>query len=162
MRARNTEWQRQQWASNPEYKARKTQHIEKYRERNRDHVANHAKRYQAEHADRVRENKRRYSASDKGKIAKRAREHTRRARKRAVPGKISAAAANKLLAAASRCAICGRRFTKANPATIDHVLAISTDLGSNHLSNLAAVHAVCNSKKGSRRENPLTGPGLLL
>jgi 5-methylcytosine-specific restriction endonuclease McrA len=57
--------------------------------------------------------------------------------------------------------ICGGKFTKSRPATVDHVIPVA-DGGKHEVSNLAAAHASCNSRKKARRENPLTGQGFLL
>lgn len=84
----------------------------------------------------------------------------RRARLRAAKGNVSTAESARILSA-RKCHICGRPFTKANPPTLDHIIALA-DGGAHEVSNLAAAHQSCNAMKNVRRENPLTSQGLLL
>jgi hypothetical protein len=46
----------------------------------------------------------------------------------------------------NKCALCGKRFTKKNPATRDHIIPASR-AGPYTMENTQAVHAACNSKK---------------
>lgn len=49
-----------------------------------------------------------------------------------------------------KCHICGKRFTKADPPTLDHVIAASRE-GTHEVSNAAAAHGKCNSAKNANR-----------
>jgi 5-methylcytosine-specific restriction endonuclease McrA len=70
--------------------------------------------------------------------------------RRSIKGVLAKEDLQKLLAKEKRCHICGRRFTKKNPATIDHVTPLVLG-GTNDLGNLALAHGSCNSEKGGRR-----------
>lgn len=48
------------------------------------------------------------------------------------------------------CHLCGKRFTKASPPTIDHVIPLVHG-GRHEITNLALAHGACNNKKGARR-----------
>jgi 5-methylcytosine-specific restriction endonuclease McrA len=48
------------------------------------------------------------------------------------------------------CHICGRRFTKTDPAELDHVIALAEG-GAHDASNIALAHRSCNAQKGARR-----------
>lgn len=80
-------------------------------------------------------------------------EGTRRARKQNVQGIFSAEDEAKLRERQKKCHICGRRFTKSNPATIDHVIALGdpSGLATHDLSNIALAHRSCNSSKSDKR-----------
>jgi hypothetical protein len=87
--------------------------------------------------------------------------HRRRARALAAPGAHAADDIKRILSE-KRCHICGgTRFTKSNPKTVDHIVALA-DGGSNDASNLALAHKSCNSAKRHSRFNPMTNQGFLL
>jgi 5-methylcytosine-specific restriction endonuclease McrA len=62
---------------------------------------------------------------------------------------------------AASCHVCRKRFTKSNPATLDHVIPLAKG-GTHDVTNLAAAHGLCNLRKHARSENPFTGQALLL
>ncbi len=73
-----------------------------------------------------------------------------RARKVGAPGEFTADDERKLRERQTKCHICGKRFTTADPATIDHVIALING-GTNDPSNIALAHHGCNSGKQARR-----------
>lgn len=108
--------------------------------------------------ERYAESKKLWSQSPRGKASRRASEHRRRAFMSG--GDVSTDVINRILSA-ERCHICGRKFTKSRPATIDHVVPLSK--GGLHVdANLAAAHLSCNSSKNAQLFNPMSGQGLLL
>jgi 5-methylcytosine-specific restriction endonuclease McrA len=62
-----------------------------------------------------------------------------------------------VLANSFACAICGRAFTPADPAVADHIVPHSMG-GSDHASNLRAVHKSCNAKRGNRLDDGTVPP----
>jgi 5-methylcytosine-specific restriction endonuclease McrA len=101
-----------------------------------------------------------YRQTERGALVARAAAARRRARVKAAKGAVSTDQMQAILAA-PRCYICGKRFTKSNPATVDHVIALANG-GDHDLANLAPAHQSCNASKRTRRENPITAQGLLL
>lgn len=77
----------------------------------------------------------------------RAKRSARRAAERsAADGTLTPTVVAALLAAAKRCALCGKRFTKRDPATLDHVVPLK--LGGLHtIANIQPAHFACNSGK---------------
>jgi 5-methylcytosine-specific restriction endonuclease McrA len=75
---------------------------------------------------------------------------TRRARKASTLGEFTAADLAKLRALQKKCHICGKRFTKCDPATIDHIIPLARG-GVHNASNIALAHRDCNSSKGAKR-----------
>jgi 5-methylcytosine-specific restriction endonuclease McrA len=114
----------------------------------------------AANRERVATNSRAWKKANPEK--KRAAEHRRRARKRSILGEVTAEDIKRMMAASSKCHFCKKPFTRKRPLTIDHVLPISSHLGSNDPNNLVLACASCNSSKGARRYNPRTGQGLLV
>ena len=51
----------------------------------------------------------------------------------------------------NKCYLCAKRFTKANPPTIEHLLPLAKG-GDNNRENLVAAHQRCNSSKGAKTE----------
>ena len=47
------------------------------------------------------------------------------------------------------CPMCNKRFTKKDPATVDHIIPVSKK-GGNTIENIQPLHSVCNSKKGQK------------
>jgi 5-methylcytosine-specific restriction endonuclease McrA len=109
---------------------------------------------------------RRSEQSEKGKVSQKRRDRSYRDTEkgravvriqcatRAAAGSIPALAIIQIFGRAKKCYICGKRFTKANPPTLDHVRAVA-DTGTNHPGNLAAAHGTCNSSKGKKRTHLL-------
>ncbi len=93
--------------------------------------------------------------SENGRACARRSVAARRARARcAPPGIFTAADDRKLRALQKKCHICGKRFTKADAATLDHVIALA-DGGTNDASNIALAHRSCNCRKRDQRFNLL-------
>ena len=74
----------------------------------------------------------------------------RKAREKGAEGVFTTEDEAKLRARQKHCHICGKRFTKADPATIDHVIALA-DGGRHDPSNIALAHLSCNCSKKDRR-----------
>lgn len=101
-----------------------------------------------------RESKSKYRKSPKGKDASRVASAVRRARKRGAPiGSFTAEDELKLRQRQKKCHICDRRFTKADPAALDHVIALGGKSlkGTHDASNIALAHHSCNLRKHARR-----------
>jgi hypothetical protein len=121
-----------------------------------------SRRYYQGHRAESAKRGRQYRASEIGRRIKSTAENRRRAKKVNLPGSHTEADVQRLVAASAHCYLCGRRFTKRNPPTLDHVLAITDPLGTDDRSNLALACRPCNSAKRNRRINPLTGQGFLI
>jgi hypothetical protein len=95
---------------------------------------------------RIRE----YRQTPRGKQARLRNQARRRALKKNVPATFSEADHQKLLQTQKKCHICGKRFTQADPPTLDHVIALA-DGGGHVPSNVALAHRSCNSQKNACR-----------
>jgi 5-methylcytosine-specific restriction endonuclease McrA len=90
----------------------------------------------------------------------RADSKNRKALKRAGRSSVSTKQIVELLALAKKCPDCGRRFCKARPKTIDHVMALSRG-GEHRIDNLRVICGSCNSSKSARAFSS-NGQGILL
>jgi 5-methylcytosine-specific restriction endonuclease McrA len=92
-----------------------------------------------------------WSKSENGRKA--IRMHVRltlaKRRARASDGDFTTAEARKMMLTQKRCHICGKRFTKADPATFDHVVALANG-GPHTASNIALAHRSCNRTKNAK------------
>jgi 5-methylcytosine-specific restriction endonuclease McrA len=91
-----------------------------------------------------------FRQSPKGKISTTFHINLRRARLLAAEGTFTVEQLQKLLDTQKKCHICGKRFTKKDPATLDHVIPISNG-GRHEASNIALAHKSCNSRKRDKR-----------
>ena len=89
-------------------------------------------------------------SSGNGRIGTTARTIKRRATKLNAGGSFTTLDFKRLIALQKHCHICGKRFTKKRPATIDHVIALANG-GTNDRSNIALAHGDCNSGKHTKR-----------
>lgn len=78
----------------------------------------------------------------------------KRAQKAGARGNFTAADEATLRAYQKHCHICGKRFTKGDPATIDHVIALA-DGGPHDPNNIALAHLSCNCSKQDKRTHLL-------
>jgi 5-methylcytosine-specific restriction endonuclease McrA len=144
----------------------------RYVERNRDRLTAQDRLYREANAGIIKPRQRDYARtspvrraykhSPQGRLIAVVGRHRRRARERLAPGSHTSADVKKLIERCTRCYLCGKRFNKARRPTLDHVLAIATKLATNEFANLALACDSCNKRKSARRENPITGQGLLL
>ncbi len=95
-----------------------------------------------------------YDQSPRGKALRRQYGQIRSAHKRAAEGTFSKSDYLKLLERQKKCHICGKRFTKADHPTIDHVVALVNG-GAHEASNIALAHHGCNSRKQAQRTHLL-------
>lgn len=106
------------------------------------------RKYQA--TESYRDSCHKYRGTEKGRVSSRLGEARRRARKQLVGGAFTQEDYARLRSIQTKCHVCGRSFTKKNPATLDHVVPIA--LGGPHdASNITLAHAGCNSRKNNRR-----------
>lgn len=124
------------------------------------------KKYEASH--QYKKAKKKYDRSSKGRYSNAARKkrynnthHGKVRNKLSVAKKrtkrLGAATETDLLKIfdqAKRCHICGKLFTKRNPPSLDHVIALARG-GTNEPSNLAAAHLRCNIRKQAQRTHLL-------
>lgn len=101
-----------------------------------------------------RRGRRKYRNSEHGRITRNALREARRAREKGAAGTFSTTEAKKLIARQKRCYICGKRFTKDDPPTFDHVIALVNG-GTHDPGNIALAHRGCNYAKQARRTHLL-------
>lgn len=138
-------------AANPERRKElgrrwRAENIEKVRERDRER----SRRRRLIDPERAREYVRRWRASEHGRrmiVLKAAR---RRAIKRNAGGAFSVDDERRLRQKQKKCHICGKRFNKRDPATLDHVIALAVG-GAHDASNISLAHRSCNELKQARR-----------
>jgi hypothetical protein len=104
-----------------------------YREEHRAQIYRDSRRFRDTHPETISEDR-----------------HRRRALNCGALGKFTADDERKLRARQKLCHICGKRFTKADQATLDHVVALAAG-GTHDPSNIALAHLSCNCRKSSRR-----------
>jgi 5-methylcytosine-specific restriction endonuclease McrA len=73
----------------------------------------------------------------------------RKALKLKSPGSFTSQDYQNLLRRQNKCHICGRRFSKINPPTLDHIIPLSRG-GPHDVTNIALACGSCNSAKGPR------------
>lgn len=141
---------------------------------NRDKATAKSRAYHAAHRDRENGQSRAYRATHKkeGRIYMRgwraanpelvhATERRRRARRLTLPCTATAEHEKAIkVAYKGRCAYCGRKPTKRNPLTIDHVIPIAKN-GGHVPGNLVPACQSCNCRKNDR-EAPSIPPVRLL
>lgn len=109
---------------------------------NHEKAAEKYRRYRDKHADELRAKWREYARSPEGK----ANLHRHRAKRKAVPGKFTAAEWRaKLAEFGGCCAFCG---TNVN-IQIDHIVPLARG-GSNAIDNIQPLCKLCNSRKGAK------------
>lgn len=95
--------------------------------------------------------RRRYLDTPHGQIRRKLSGATKRAKKRPTYQTQSTTAdLRKIFDRGKRCHICGKPFTRKNPPTLDHVLALAKG-GTNEPSNFAPAHLRCNIRKQAQR-----------
>ena len=132
----------------PGYKER----IQKAKGRYRQtaHGKNQRREYQRQyhHTPAGKAYRRYYRSTDTFQLQHRQHQHSRRARQRNQLGIVTDGMIARLHASA-KCAICVKRFTKANPMQIDHIVPLAKG-GLHDDSNLQALCAKCNQSKNAR------------
>lgn len=88
----------------------------------------------------------RYRKTEKGKDVVRVNTSNRRALKRDNGGNFSVADLEFLKRTQKKCYLCGKRFTKKNPATIEHIIPLSKG-GPHDITNIMLAHDDCNKEK---------------
>lgn len=160
----NRESKNRRYAMNPKKfaaTARKSyaENIDKFRAQ----ASENARKRRAANPEKAREYGRAKYAANKEKMRQRSRDWRKahpdlrrlynikhRARKRSAPGSFSQAEYQTLRQREKYCHICGKRFTKDDPATLDHVVPLKKG-GSHDAGNIALAHRSCNSSKNARR-----------
>lgn len=139
---------------------------DKLRELNRRHrTANPAKvreairRWEDAHPNSVKLRHKKWEEANPEKLL--AKWRRRRARELHAPGEFTAEDWEVLVALSPRCHWCKKPFNKARQPTHDHVIPLSKG-GANTVQNSVCACGSCNSRKGARRSDPITGQGLLL
>ncbi len=89
------------------------------------------------------------------------KESRRRSRKNAGLNTFTADDWDALRRSSSACHWCKRKFTHKRRATHDHVVPLAKG-GANTLENSCCACSECNTRKGDRLINPVTGQGILL
>lgn len=147
---------------NEKHPEKKLEYHRRWISKNRAHISEYWRLYRLLNLGRIRANDRIRRKTDSGKIAQIVKRHLRRARKEMLSGAHTAKDIEKLLKRCTHCYLCKKRFTAKRPPTLDHVIAVSHELGTNDPSNLALACGKCNSRKRNRRINPKSGQGILL
>lgn len=117
----------------------RTENPERQRENNRN--------YRIAHPDRARAWGYRWYVNNK-ELAK-GRVQRRRARRRNLESTLTAAQWRDILIVHPYCYLCGKPFTKDDPATQDHIIALFNN-GPHTIHNVLPAHRRCNSRKGVR------------
>jgi 5-methylcytosine-specific restriction endonuclease McrA len=164
-RACDKERRRLQWQANLE---REHERRRRYREQNAEQVAQAKrayqagkgkersvaweKRYKSTPAGRAmqREAQRRYGQTERGRLTNRVRSAKRWALLKGATGTFTREDWQRVVAnQGCRCFYCHQNFTKARPATMDHVIPLSKG-GPHTPENIVAACRVCNSRKWNR------------
>jgi len=109
-----------------------------------------ARRYRESHRTKRRESNRKYIQTENGKVHKLLAKHCRRARERKSIVDLTPNQWLRILKNQKhRCNLCGKRFTKTQLATLDHIIPLSKggDLTS---TNVQALCRSCNSSKQAK------------
>lgn len=112
--------------------------------------ASRERRRKKPRSDAARAALRRYKRTDKGKISGVIHNNLRRARKLTQIGEFTTDDYKRLLSTQKKCHICRKPFTKSDPATQDHIIALA-DGGMHDRTNIALAHLSCNIRKNRTR-----------
>ena len=145
--AKNKKWEAANLERRNELKRRwRIENIEKVRERDRER----SRRRLLTDPERAHEYGRRHRASEHGRRMAVLKQARRRAIKRTAAGSFSVDDERRLRQRQKKCHICGKRFNKRDPATLDHVIALAVG-GAHDASNISLAHRSCNELKQARR-----------
>lgn len=109
-----------------------------------------ASKYRKDHKLLILTRNRVYFGTPRGKFVQRRSQHKRRSISKNVECSLTLDQWEKIIKLQeNKCVICGKRFTKKNPATKDHIIPV-THYGPFTMENTQAAHHSCNSSKGNR------------
>lgn len=118
-----------------------------WRDKNKEYVDTKNKKYYKENRDAILIQKSEYGRTPNGKIAASRHHHKRRAQSKETECTLTLDQWNRIIEIQeNKCIICGKKFTKKNPATKDHIIPLSKK-GGLTFENTQAVHLPCNCKK---------------
>lgn len=136
---------------NIDNRVRISEYKRKCRLTNKKEIAEQRREYYLRHKKQIAEYMRKYTQTDRGRSLGRHRNQHRRARKRdaegdgVTPEEFERIVKNQH----NKCNMCGRRFCKSRPATMDHVVPLSKN-GAHSSDNIQALCRSCNSSKNAR------------
>ena len=133
-----------------DHKKQAREYLAKYYLDNKKHFAELGKKYYLDNKNHRLETARRYRQSKNGKINRTICQQCRRARIATSVTDLTPNQWTRILKNQKfKCNLCGKKFTKCRPATIDHIIPVSKggDLTS---SNVQALCQSCNSCKHAK------------
>lgn len=120
------------------------------RETNKEKFLLRERKYRRANKEKRSQYHREYRLTENGKIRHRQGSHIRRAKTKNSETKLSVEQWHKILKLQdNKCNICGKRFTEKHPPTIDHIIPLFHDGGS-EFENIQALCLSCNSKKQAK------------
>jgi len=126
------------------------EYLKEYRKTHRKEILKYIKKYQQTHKQKVIEWQRKYHSSPKGHLKINRANHKRRARIKNTEATLTVEQwENILMIQSNHCNVCGKRFTKKRPPTIDHIIPVSRGGGLTY-ENIQALCKSCNSRKHAK------------
>lgn len=120
----------------------------RYRDENPGKVAETQRNYRLTHASEIAAYLSGYRKTEEGRLRRRLSKLKRRAAEIGASGQLTLADIRSLRKRQKKC-LCGARFTKDNPPTIDHVVPLSRG-GAHTKGNIQLLCWPCNKKKSAK------------
>jgi hypothetical protein len=122
----------------------------KWRNSHKERISAYMSVYRKKNADQLRKWQVDYMRSPKGRMMFSIHGHKRRAMLKQNECTLTLEQWTKVIELqGNKCVICGKRFTKKNPPTKDHIVPLSRN-GGLTFENIQAVHKGCNCKKQAK------------
>lgn len=141
---RLSKWQKQYRHENKEQLSERDK---QYRHRNRERLSKQSKQYYHENKEEICKRQKGYRQSERGYVASACSRHRRRTRIETSKVDLTPEQWARILKNQQyRCNLCGKKFTKRRPPTMDHIIPLSKGGGLTS-SNVQALCKPCNCKK---------------
>jgi len=132
------------------HKAAAAENRREYNQRNKGEIAEKKRKYYQRNKGEILEKKRKYHSSPEGHCTLNRANHKRRARAKNTEATLTAEQWETILKIQGNCCnVCGKRFTKKRPPTIDHIIPLSEG-GGLTFENVQALCKSCNSRKHAK------------
>ena len=122
-----------------------------YRKNNKEKLTKKSKDYYLDNKETLKTKIKEYQQTPVGKMVKAKTSHKRRSVAKNTECTLTADQWQRILELQrNKCVLCGKIFTKKDPATKDHIIPVIPYNGAFTRENTQALHASCNARKSNR------------